>query len=484
MTALPSECWLQILEDLSPEDLLPLSLVSKSCNGLAVPFLYRNISWDWRPIPARRILLLLRAILQRPERASHIHHVSLLSFQRVLAHRPWDPPICEPGCKEQLAGFKDVLQQAQSIVETAKFTDADAWTQALETGDPYAFVAILLSQLHGLRSLRLDYSFVWMSGFPGLMLRHALFSPAKGSISEFTSLAEVDYGGNVRRATINDDMPEIYDDEGYPSCNPDQFVAWFYLPSLHSLAIWLRTKEGLERPGRRANLAQLRNLVLARATIHEDQVPGLLSSATNLKTLHLGMAYRWGYEVALTNGPAVLQGLNLTRKTVTNLSFGVEYYPPNMGMSWLERGEEELSAPFHGFLTEFSNLRYAEVPINLLVGWSIQSEINLASLLPDTVEQICLRADYGPFDENDWHERTMLDLVRDNVTRLKVHAPRLRRISLRVWNKFWETKLTGQKREEVQDICGREGIHLEMVFDHLSTGLWTETAPPPERKVF
>lgn len=66
----------------------------------------------------------------------------------------------------------DVVQRAQAIVKRAEFPDLTKWNEALRDGHPYALVTILLSQLHNIRSLRLDY----------------------------------------------------------PPCNPDQFMAGFYLP--------------------------------------------------------------------------------------------------------------------------------------------------------------------------------------------------------------------------------------------------------------
>ncbi|KAJ5667440.1 hypothetical protein N7507_003304 [Penicillium longicatenatum] len=199
---LPNDCWLIILEHLSPEDYWPLLLVSKSSHSFIEPLLFREIAWEWRPIPFRKLLLLFRAILQKPIRASYIQHLSLLSHQLVESIDCWETPSYETDPKEQLTGFQDVLQHAKAIVKTAEFPDADTWAVALESGNPYAFASIFLSQLRNLNSLRLDYSFVWQSGFPGLMLRHALSSSSKPLLSQFNSLKDVDYGGNIRRDMV------------------------------------------------------------------------------------------------------------------------------------------------------------------------------------------------------------------------------------------------------------------------------------------
>ncbi|KAJ5780071.1 hypothetical protein N7457_005231 [Penicillium paradoxum] len=235
--SLPSDCWLEILECLSPEDHWSLLFVSQSMSRFAEPLLFKRIAWEWDPIPFRRILLLFRTILWKPERAYDIRHFSLVtqkSFDSSI--ESWTPPSCVTDCKAEIAHFQDVLAHAQDVVKTTEFPDANTWAYALENGNPYAIVSIFLSKLHNLQSLSLDYSFVWQSGFPGLMLRHALSSPSK-QFSRFDLLTNVDYGANIRHDEMNFDEPLIWEEPGYPECNPEQFSAWFYLPALRSLKI-------------------------------------------------------------------------------------------------------------------------------------------------------------------------------------------------------------------------------------------------------
>lgn len=483
---LTRDCWLNVLEHLSPEDYWPLLFVSKSSASFMEPFLLRKIAWSWRPIPFRRILLLFRAVQQKPERASHIRHLSLLSYEDLDSTDDWEPPSCETDCKQELTGFKDVLHHAQSIVKTTKFPDADSWILALEDGNPYAFVSTFISQLHNLQFLHLDYSFVWQSGFPGLMLRHSL-SSSNPSLSRFHSLTDVDYGANVRRATRSMGAPEIFDEveePGYPECNPEQFPAWFYLPSIRSLKIWLRTKNGIQLPDRNLpDLSGLERLILSRTTIQEAQVSDILPLAPRLKTLHLGMAYRYSKETALKDGQSIMKGLKSVKGSLTNLSFGVEYYPPTICDVYLQDGEEELSDPFYGLLEQFPNIRSVEFPVNLLTGWSTEPSTDLTSGLPEQIEQLCLRADYQTVDENGWHEGEILDLVSFNVARLRSRIPGLSRICVRKWRPFNSVRAIDEKRDVARAACAREGIRLEVVSDHVSNGIWTEARMCPERKV-
>ena len=481
--ALPGECWMKIFESLSARDLWQCLFVSKHWNALATPYHYREISWKWHPIPVRRLFLLIRALLNHPKRTYHIQHVHLVSDQKVAPTQSWEPPMSSTDCTENIIGFEDIMKWAIAIIEHAKFPDAQIWIQELKNGNPYAYVSVLLSQLHNLGSLYLDYSFVWQSGFPGLMLHHAVFSQEETSFSRFNFLSTVDYGGNVRRATIVEDVNENLEEEGYPSCNPRQFLPWFHLPSLQSLSLWARTRKILDGPVTRPDLSQLRRLALVRATLQEDQLPELLSLCTSLEALHLGMAYKWRREIALHNGSAIVHALKSVGGSITNLSFGLEYYPPNELWSWIERGEKDLSVPFYGILNEFPHLRYVEFPIELLVGWSTKPWSNLGSVLPKTIERLCLRGDYEPLVGNGWHERSTLDLVANNVVNRSVDPPELKLIAIRKWKPLYEKRTLAKKRAEVREICQQEGVELQVVCDELSTGLWVDMKPCPGRVI-
>lgn len=199
--------------------------------------------------------------------------------------------------------FKDILTRAQAIIDEARFPNAAMWKKALHNGNAYAFVAILLSQLHNLCALRLDFTFVWKSGFPGLMLKHALFTAPKGRLSTFECLAFVDYGSNVPISPDSEYVDGGYVD-GHPSCEPGQFMAWFYLPSLRTLWIWLQDCQEILACKRRTSFDRVGSIVLARPNIREEEAIYLLYLMKVPKRLHVGM------EVPdLENKEAILEGL-------------------------------------------------------------------------------------------------------------------------------------------------------------------------------
>ena len=217
------------------------------------PSMYSTIAWEWNTVPQARILRLLRAVLRFPELAANIQHVSILSSSQYAFTESWkgDPRDGQNGplWNQNLEVFSDVVEQSQLIVERGQFPEASKWNGALQKGNSYAYVAILLSQLHNLESLQLDYSFVWKSGFPGLMMKHAVFSTPNTVLSSFHCLTAIDYGSNVPRSEEFDPIFNTFDKlNGYPPCDPNQFMAWFHLPSIQSIFIWLRSCQDVMSP--------------------------------------------------------------------------------------------------------------------------------------------------------------------------------------------------------------------------------------------
>ena len=297
--------------------------------------------------------------------------------------------------------YGGVVKQAQEIVINAAFPDTAKWTQALQNGNAYALVAVLLSQLHNLQSAQLDYSFIWQGGFPGLMLKHALFSTPENSLSKFDSLTVADYGGNVTGPEFIDFHVLNFTPHGLPDCDPDQFMAWFHLPSINSLSIWLRSFKDVLTMDSERQIRNLHTLVLARSTIEEGDIACLLSKAF-LKTLHLGLAYLWGGgRYPLSNGTSIMQAMQL-QSQCEKLSMCLEWYPVTCGFYWFDEEDTQLREPWRGFFKYFPTLFSAEIPITLLLGLNPENAINTTRVLPSTLQELCLHWDNAGMGDNDW----------------------------------------------------------------------------------
>lgn len=266
--------------------------------------------------------------------------------------------------------------------------------------------------------------------------------------------------------------------DGYPPCDPDQFMAWFHLPSVQSISIWLRSFEGVITSEKQGNLSNLNTLVLARATIRDQDVPSLLLPLTSLKTLHLGMAYRWLSEVALESYSSILEGLESVSETLEKLSMGVEYYPFSEGQYDFENEDDERGrTAFDGFLTKFSCLRSAEVPITLLIGLDPEESQEIGDRVPDTLEELCLQWDSSEINGFWEYETQLHDCVRYLLDDLRSHSPCLKRITIRHLRlPPKDREYFAKERDELSEACAEAGVDLKVVFDYLSPGLWTQNS--------
>lgn len=284
------DCWANVIKYLASPDILSLSKTSKSLHATTEPFIYQKVDlgWNTAKLPLQQLLCLLRTFFAKPELASSVHHVSLLSSPAVL---PWANLTSNVNWDEKSPCFKDVIRQADGVVHDAGFYNAEDWAQAFQEGNFFAFTAIFISQIPGLRSLHLDYSFVWMGGYPGQMIKHALRSP-NGVLSTFDCLYLADYGGNMPLPVDHTfDSGELWPDNFPSSYNNDQFDGWFYLASLQHLEIWLRDTTEIKKSSLKLNLDRLKTLIFSRSTIYEDDVFSFLTQTQSLKNLHIGLAY-------------------------------------------------------------------------------------------------------------------------------------------------------------------------------------------------
>lgn len=456
---------MSILDHLSLNDALSLSA---SCNDLqasSTPFFLRDLKIDWASMPRRQVLQLLRMIFKDPKYASYVQHVSIMA-----SGYPWedrDPVDWE--CDQR--DFKDVLDMAMDLIRRAEIPNIDDWHLGIYGGNIYALATVFLSQLSNIKSLRLDYSFVWWDGWPGTMLKQALLYP-NGVFPTFEQLEWVEYGANVPIAQTafpdDDQVPN-----GYPAYNSRQFMAWFCLPSLRYLNIWLRDIENLEEVKPNLDLSNLETLVMPRATATEHHIYYLLSRAPNLKALHVALAFSWIYEPILADGPIFAQALKAVSPTLEKLSLGIEYYPGTLGdYEWREEDNYAFD-PFYQFFTSFTNLQEAEIPLAMLLGWFLDESAELGPLLPESVTHVCLREDLIGFCDYDWTEDRAILLIESFVGdgKWKEYTPSLRRITLRLWDQNYTGYFRGQG-DRSRGIAEKAGIEFNVVVDDLGTGLW------------
>ncbi|CAI7581222.1 unnamed protein product [Penicillium glandicola] len=497
---IPLDCWLQILDQISPSDTASIVATSRGLQASSESSLYHRVNVDWTRPRLKQVLTLFRVVHERPDLAACIHHVSMTSSKIVYpaAHQEdeWELPQIEGDWDQLSPLFQGEVTAAKNIISEAQFPSLEMWIHALEHGDPYAFVAVLVSQLHNLRSLQLDYTFVWQSGFPGLMMRHALLSAPENILSRFSELSVVEYGLNVPGSRILNETIWDFTDP-FPICNLAQFAGWFYLPSLKSLEIWLQSLEGvgneLSKPvgsSKLVHLAQLERLVLTESPVGEDEIRNLLSHLSSLKSVHLGLVYpsqdkKLDYNCCSPQPPlkeqgVLLEGLMSVKDTVEHLSIGMELCPLYWPCVWgaIERDNgtpQENFDPFKGILKRFPLLRTAELPAVMLFGWTYDDAPAMSELLPPTLQKLTIRDNLYRVEEFEWDTDKVAEAIQDFLPFAQSATPLLNTITIRLFDMGKEEEVDQDDSTGARSLCENLGldIHISMIQDNLSPGLWT-----------
>ncbi|KAF7524578.1 hypothetical protein PCG10_005604 [Penicillium crustosum] len=497
---LPQDCWVQILDKISPSDTASVIATSRALQVSSEGSLYRQVHIDWTRPPLKRVLALFRAIHKRPDLAEQVHHVSMITSKLVYpAPDPedeWELPQIDGDWDQLSSLFQDEVNAAKDIIIKAQFPSSEMWIHALESGDPYAFVSVLLSQLHNLRSLQLDHTFVWQAGFPGLMIRHALLSAPENILSQFSQLSVVEYGLNVPGSRkFNDTRWNFID--AFPVCDPNQFAGWFYLPSLKSLEIWIQSFEGisneLSKPAessKLAHLAQLKRLVLTESSVDEDDVRKLLLRLSSLKSLHLGLIYpsqdkELDYNCCSPQPPlkkqgVLLEGLMSIKDTVENLSISLELCPLWWPAVWgaIERDNgtpQESFKPFKGILMRFPLLRTAELPAVMLFGWTCAGAPALSELLPPTLRKLAIRDNLWCEEDYEWETDQVGEAIQNFLPFAQSVTPMLNKIIIRCFGIGEEGDIDPDDSMGARSSCEKLGLDIDisMIQYNLSPGLWT-----------
>lgn len=491
---------MQVLDQISSSDTASVVATSRGLQVSSEGSLYRQVDFDWTRPPLKRVLTLFRVIHERPDLAAHIHHVSMISSKLVYPaaeqEDEWEPPEIEGDWNQLSSLFQDEVNVAKDIITKAQFPSSKKWIHALEHGDPYAFVAVLLSQLHNLRSLQLDYTFVWQTGFPGLMMRHALLSAPENTLSRFSELSVVEYGLNVPSARMFNETRWDFID-AFPVCNPEQFAGWFYLPSLKSLEMWLQSFEGvgneLSKPAgssKLAHLAQPERLVLTESSVEEDEVRNLLSHLSSLKSVHLGLVYpsqdkELDYNCCSLQPPlkkqgVLLEGLMSVKDTVEHLSIGMElcplYWPSVWGAIERDNGTpQESFKPFKGILKRFPLLQTAELPAVMLFGWTYDDAPAMSELLPPTLQKLTIRDNLRCAEDFEWETDKVAQAIQNFLPFAQSATPLLNTIKIRAFDIGREGEVDPDDSTGTRSSCEELGLDVDisMIQDNLSPGLWT-----------
>jgi len=351
-----------------------------------------------------------------------------------------------------------------------------------------AFTALLLSYCDNLQSLSLDHHF-----YHGTCTIHAGNSydncdmgiglPHLGIIS--LPIVFLERLKNLK--TI-----EVYNYQGGAESYliPRQLIYLFTLPQVESLALSVRHGEGVADSGPRfpprSSASSVTALHLRDSELRPRAIGMFLDQTPRLKSLRLGLR-RFAYafdsdEFNFLNCPklgAHIAGSRIDHnaqpprsKVLEHLSISVQFWSTTAqnistgggafecgrdgDMDWKARLGIKGSL---GSLRHFTALKALEISLPMLLGWQVYRARPLVELLPDSLTELCFRADMSNWELFKWDVDSVAALVETYLLGpsrrgLRVFKYMLSEDSIRSnWDRL----------EELRHTCQNNGISCQVI---------------------
>jgi hypothetical protein len=387
----PGELQLSVLNHLSSHDLARLSLVNEGFRRLAQPCLYAEIVLTWSCNQAPALVLLLRALLERHQLASHVRRLELVgtgfaSNVNLAAVEP--PPL-------PVSALPTALAVAH--IKGTGVSEADQWIQELQAGACDALVALLLSLLPSLTHLRLDSNFTIESSRIGDVLRCAVQGTQQQHQQQLPRLAFLRHVTFARRT-------HEWRHRGVN--NAADVLPLFSLPAIESLSV--SVDNPVSWPFTLADSPLLTSLTLFR--LRETRLSFLLPSLKSLKKLHWHCYYHESLDAHASSHvidlDAVTGALHHVSETLTELVIEPESEPDYLRGEYEPPGRE-LKGSLRG-MAKMRRLQRLEIPWAFLMGMSpdsaLTTDVHLHEVLPPSLEILDLTDGLLDYELWDWED--------------------------------------------------------------------------------
>lgn len=480
LEALPNPLLVQILSYLGHKEKMALSSTNAFFQDLAHPMIYQEIRWVWKGDPLRDppVYLLLRTLVEQPSLAAHVEHLTLEGqTQKII----WSSHEPRPVDLSPLKGLVDELQASPP----------DLWKDLVDKGVLDVFVALLLSRLPNLKSLRLGFEFQSSTPYTAAVLRVGLLpQKAVGALSQITfkKLYRVSFCQDEMEAGMTYLSPIL---PGHTlGSNPDNLgdlEPLLFSKSITTLSLWLQNEPDLIWPERRSSSSSLTSLILHHSEAREHTLKSLLGQLASLQVLeyhyHGCTTERRQRSISTYLDCAVLSdAFEQVKNTIRYLEVSADWYSiQNHELEW--RSHWGIFGHLKS-LHEYHHLRRLTVPLVVLLGWSpATSVVKLAETLPLSLEEICFTDDLIFYDDWEWMQTDYLDRFRDYLYNWNQHTPGLRRVSMRMnngsswrWGPRMDRKYLGvfmppqhvirtasETQEALKEMCESVGIDFRVI---------------------
>jgi hypothetical protein len=440
---LPPSLLIHILDLLSRKEQHALTRTCRTLSREAAPRLYRELKFAATGSGSctRRLALLLRSLLERPNLSSHVNSLRILGPQLC-----WN--ICNPWSGEgsrhvKLWGLDEcpTLSKAQLVFASNtlyQFVDDDMQqSQAQFRGRcADALAALILSRLNDLQYLELGEGF----------LRYSLFLPQL--------LKRTDYlFPRLRHVVLGDKGVDVRTSVAYMDLHLIRPI--FYSSSISEFECSMtqpwRFQWNDSKPPRSNTLT---SLTLFRTNISRATLGELLSATPKLRYLHF--EHEFVFNAATPNGSSLSPYLGLdelntalfpVRDTLEECHFILRLGPGSISTTEYPVASVRFPA-IQGTLTMLKfmhRLTKVEVPMTMLLGWHPNFAAKLEEVLPHGIVNLTLRDDlvrYCPWVAPSNAEKKVMRIA-EYIQGRSFHATHLQSLKVR---------LTSAKRSLVHSV--------------------------------
>lgn len=433
---LPVDVFSLVLDYLARHNYIDVVRVSKSFYEAGLPYVYRDIKFEATKSRscARRLALLLRTLLERPQLSFHVRAFKLRGpLPYWTKYNPWPEDTPRVGSASvNLWGLKGctTLSKAQKIFASNQiysFVDESMHKEPeqFRNRSKDALAMLVLTRFTELRTLDLGDGF----------LMHSLFLPQilKRADRLFPKLQHVVLGD--KRFDPENTVSYIDLDLIRPIFYSDTVQTFEYLMTQPWQLSWSRPVSP-----RSESLSMLR---LFRTNITRGTLDQLLHATPNLRRFH--------YEQELlfnTNTPTApplspylnLDGLNIAlanlKNTLQECKLTLSLAPGSLSSAEIKLQGLQFPA-IQGTLAvlkDMQNLTNVEVPMVMFLGWAPDFAASLSEVLPWGLRQLTLRDDFilhSPWATGPPVAKKM-GRIAEYLEKRGLHAPQLTHFAIRI----------------------------------------------------
>ncbi|KAH7323235.1 hypothetical protein B0I35DRAFT_194431 [Stachybotrys elegans] len=402
-----------------------LARVHPRLRHTAESLLYSDISFIWeKEKPAEAVMLLLRALLERPDLGQRIRTLNLRCDR--YCHR------ARKGQMHQLEPFllttspPDISdERLVATMQALGFVDQDVtttWASQIRQANSDAVVALIVALAPNLIQLSLSEKWAACYDYLSLVFSKAL-CPSQAEayrLPKYSQLASVSL------------TPLFHIRYMISAPERDDILALFYLPGIEKLSLPIANRASMmwpdERPPEPVSLK-----VLEIHRLREQYLAPILSVCSNLQSLHYRWFHQMGVDKPLNKDKLVLDDIASTIARHCGSTLKALKLDAKTQCSWGD-GDE----PFLEISGSLAALKGLQVVDKMDVPWPfVYGNVDSPSLdgirkvVPPGIRYLQLKHQLGRYEEYMWTSYEILELIKGELDAgLKETAQKLEGIEI------------------------------------------------------